>query len=179
MKTMDSIPLPSGMRQLADAGRTLSVYDLLARLGRGCGAVLVCNFNKLRLPLPPGIAADDDLYRDAPAEIRESHSLHFVAPEDIENWLELVEELRARGPLIILFTRKGRKELLEGLKPYLAWYADPGVLQVQFAEGSERLAQGLMTGVEALLLQTSIERGWRLYVPPGHRLPEEDDAPAG
>lgn len=142
-------------------------YDVLARLGPLGQPYLLANFKQAGLPLPDGVNEEQDLFKSAPEEIRREHSLHLIGANDTDRWTEVFENLRGRNAMLVIFTLKPRDELVQGLRLYWAWYSKPQTLKMVFHEGSEHLTKGLMTGVEAVLLEASCDEGWLLYVRPG------------
>lgn len=148
-----------------------NVYDVVGELAQRWTPVLAVNFKKAGVQLRPGMEADSDLYRDAPESVRREHSLHLIGPEDNEAWLEVFEEFRSRGTLIVIFTDKSRGELVDGLRLYLAWYAQPGTLKIQLEEGSAHLTKGIMTFVKAILLHAISGDDGIIYLPPDVELP--------
>jgi hypothetical protein len=147
-----------------------TTYNVLARLSPLGQPCLVANFKQAGTPLPKGVRAEDDLFAKAPEEIRREHSLHLIGSDDAAPWLEVFENLRGRDALAVMFTKKPREELLQGLRPYWGWYSKPQTVKMVFEQGPENLAKGLMTGVEAVLLEIPAEKGWLLYVRPGVEL---------
>jgi hypothetical protein len=152
--------------RVCDVGSILN-YETIARLSSFGQPYLVANLEQAGLPLPTGVQADDDLFSQAPEEIRREHSLHLIGPDDRTTWHELIEKLRDKGALVVIFSKKSRDELVKDLRLYWAWYARPQTVKMVFEQGSENLAKGLMTGVEAVLTATAAAEGWSLYARPG------------
>ncbi len=146
----------------SESGPTM--YDALARLTQLGNPCILANFKRAGIPLPDGLRADDDLYAHAPEEIRREHSMHLVTLETGEKWLELVEELRARDALCMVFSTCEPAELLSKLKLYLAWFAEPRILSMQLRQGSRELAKGVMESLEAILVTAPGPADWSVYL---------------
>lgn len=140
--------------------------DLVRRLGTGMNVFLAANFKACGLPLPAGLDENDDAYAEAPAVVRNEHSLHVVAFDALPGGTESVEALRQQGGLMVLFTKLDRAALMEELKFYWAWFARPATLRMQFEEGSEFLAEKLFSGLHAVLIEAEPGKGWIVYANP-------------
>lgn len=131
-------------------------------LAQDRNVTLFVNFRRAKAALPDWLSDEDDLYAEAPQEVREEHSLHAVGERDLDELWKLAESLKDRNACVWVFPKLEREELLKGLKLYLAWYARPSALKVQLEQGSKELAKGLLTGVHAIALQVPGDE--RLFV---------------
>ena len=155
-----------GIARYASAEDTADAMDVVRRLGAGMNVFLAANFKACGLPLPEGLAENDDAYAEAPAVVRNEHSLHVVALDDLPGGDETVEALRQQGGLIVLFSKLDRAAMMEELKFYLAWFARPATLRMQFEDGSEYLAEKLFSGLHAVLIEAAPGQGWIVYANP-------------
>ena len=146
---------------------TRSPHQILAEFRQSWGLFMAVNFKHNRLPIPPSVSNSNNLCQDAPESICRQHSLHLIASDGSEEWQKLADAFAERGALAVIFTDLSRDDLIKGLKLYLAWYAQPASLRIQLDQGSDHLRRGIMTGVKALLLQTTPNSDWVVYLPPG------------
>jgi hypothetical protein len=162
----NSSPTKAGIARYAGGVDSPQAWDLIQRLGSGMSVFLAANFKACGLPLPAGLRETDDAYAEAPATIRNEHSLHVFEPRSITKGEELVQSLRQTGGLIVLFSQLDRAALLKELKLYLAWFARPATLRMQFENGSEFLAEKLLSGLHAVLIEAAPGQGWIVYANP-------------
>ena len=127
---------------------------------------LFVNFRRAKTELPTWLIEKDDLYAEAPREVREVYSLHAVGDRDLDELLELAESLKDRDACVWVFSSLVRNELFKGLKLYLAWYARPSLLKMQFEQGSKELAKGLLTGVDVVVLQVPGDEEYHVFANP-------------
>jgi hypothetical protein len=133
----------------------------------GCTrAYLAVNFKDAGLPAVLEATAENDLFCDAPEEVRTEHSLHVFGSEELPGWEPLLTRLAEKGSLTVLFSDHPKGAVVEGLRAVLAWYARPGILKTQLDEGSSHLARKLLAGVFAVLVVTRPDAGWLVYVNP-------------
>ena len=127
---------------------------------------LFVNFRRAKTALPEWLSEDDDLYAEAPQEVREVYSLHAVGDRSLDELWKLAESLKDRDACVWVFSSLPQDELLKGLKLYLAWYARPSLLKMQFEQGSKELAKGLLTGVDVVVLQVPGDEEHHLFANP-------------
>lgn len=127
---------------------------------------LFVNFRRAKTALPEWLSEKDDLYAEAPQEVREAHSLHAVGDRSLNELWALAESLKSRDACVWVFSSLPQDELLKGLKLYLAWYARPSLLKMQFEQGSKELAKGLLTGVDVVVLQVPGDEEYHVFANP-------------
>jgi hypothetical protein len=126
---------------------------IFSRLSTGRTSAAFLNLRHAALELDDRVTRTDDLFADAPREIRAQHSLHVASEQEPSGLWDMTKPMMERDACIWVFAAMAVPELLKGLKVYLAWYARSSILKTQFDEGSEELARRLLTGVTAVLLQ--------------------------
>ncbi len=141
-------------------------WDMIRQLGTGMNVLLAANLKACRLPLIGGLREEDDAYAEAPEAVRSDHSLHVFAADSIPDARAVIETLRQKGGLIVLFTKLDRAALMAELKFYWAWFARPATLRMQFEDGSEFLAEKLFSGLHAVLIEAEPGKGWIVYANP-------------
>jgi hypothetical protein len=156
----------AGVSRYASAQYPAGALELARHLGRTMNVFLSVNFKACGLPLPAGIEEKDDAYAEAPAAVSSKHSLHVFVFESPPGVAETVDAIRQKAGLIMLFTNLDRDALMEELKFYWAWFARPATLRMQFEEGSEFLAEKLLSGLHAVLIEAAPGKGWIVYANP-------------
>ena len=136
--------------------------ELVLPICRNYSPFVLVNYRRARLELPPLLTEADDFFQQAPAEIRQEHSLHLVAATSCEEALEAYMPLRSLDAAQILFARKTREKLLDCLKFQFAWYASPGVFHFHMEAGTRDLARRILAGVDAVFAEPADGSGWWL-----------------
>lgn len=139
--------------ELSSATNKTDVTSVLQLLAQNRKVALFVNCRWAKEALPDWLSESDDLFFEAPQEVREVYSLHAVGNRELDELWDLAEWVKDRDAGIWVFSDIHRDDLLKGLKLYLAWYARPSVLKTQLEQGSRELAKRLLSGVIAVLLQ--------------------------
>ena len=132
-------------------------------LGRKRTAMLFVDFRRTELSLPMGLSEKDDLFAEAPEDVRKEYSLHAVSDADLGRLWGLAEQIGERDTCVWVFSDLPVRDLLAGLKVYLAWYARPSVLRTQLEHGPKALAKGLLSGVHAVLLDVPGDEDYHVF----------------
>ncbi len=151
---------------LATTTEETGLGSVIRWLAQGRKVTLFVNFRRAKTELPEWLSEMDDLYAEAPQEVRQIHSLHAVGDRDLDEMWKLADSLKERDACVWVFSKLERDELLKGLKLYLAWYARPSLLKMQFEQGSKELAKGLLTGVDVVVLQVPGDEEYHVFANP-------------
>lgn len=151
---------------LDSLGTTTGLKPLIRFIAMDQTTILFMNYRNAGMTPPEWLSNEDDLYAGAPQELRSMHSLHAVCEKEIDKLLELARLFNDRDSSVWVFSGLAQNELLNGLKPYLAWYARPSVLKIQFDQGSKELAKALLAGVYAVVLQVPGDERAYVYAKP-------------
>ena len=135
-------------------------------LGEKRTAMLFVDFRRTELSLPTGLSEKDDLFAEAPDDVRSEYSLHAVSNADLSKLGSLAEQVRERDTCVWVFSDLPVRDLLKGLKVYLAWYARPSVLRTQLEHGPKALVKGLLSGVHAVLLDVPGDEDYHVFANP-------------
>ena len=155
--------MTAGLSAVTEETGSRSVIRWLAKDRK---ITLFVNFRRAKTALPEWLSEQDDLYAEAPQEVREVHSLHAVGDRDLDELWKLADSLKNRDACVWVFSSLSREELLKGLKLYSAWYARPSLLKMQFEQGSKELAKGLLTGVDVVVLQVPGDEEYHVFANP-------------
>lgn len=138
--------------------------DFLENLCEQQGAFLFANFKFAGLTAPDQEMAGDDLYSEAPAEVRESYSLHALTQPSTEEKLKLYEELCKQEAAIWVVPEVDSETAMQDAKLYLAWLARPSVLNLTLQNSPDNFCEGLLKPFKAIILKTgSSFRPWAIY----------------
>ncbi len=148
----------------ADDLRTEDV--MLAIHSRHIFLYLLINFKAAGRALPSPLAADDDLFQHAPAEIRQEHSMHLVASHDIEQTLQLFSDLSQQDAVVCVLTDKQPGEFLRDNKLFMAWFARPSLLGFHLSNASDEFIGRLMSNVHGVLMESPGKSSWTLTTNP-------------
>lgn len=151
---------------LAVATEETGLRPVIRWLAEDRKVTLFVNFQRAKAALPDWLSEQDDLYAVAPQEVREDNSLHVVGDRELDELWNLAESLKDRDACVWVFSSFPHDELLKGLKLYLAWYARPSLLKMQFEQGSKELAKGLLTGVDVVVLQVPGDEEYHVFANP-------------
>lgn len=151
---------------LAATTEETGLRSVIRWLAKDRRVTLFVNFRRAKTALPEWLSEKDDLYAEAPPEVRDVHSLHAVGDRDLDELWKLMESLKNRDACVWVFSSLPHDELLKGLKLYLAWYARPSLLKMQFEQGSKELAKGLLTGVDVIVLQVPGDEEYHVFANP-------------
>lgn len=136
-------------------------------------AFLLANFRLAALPPVARLLDSDDLFRNAPPEIREIYSLHVVNQGPLEERLNLLESLAAKDAVVLAVPERTREECLVDAKLYFAWFARASVLELTLNQGSRMMGQGLMQAFRTVVVKPrTSSAGWIAYSK-GDSRPEE------
>ena len=143
-----------------------SLKSVVEWLGKKRTAALFVDFRRTELSLPTGLSEKDDLFAEAPEDVRDEYSLHAVSDADLGKLWDLADQVRERDTCVWVFSDLPVRDLLNGLKVYLAWYARPSVLRAQLEHGPKRLVNGLLSGVHAVLLDVPGDEDYHVFANP-------------
>lgn len=133
---------------------------LFEDLGQKRNSYVLANFKAAQLPCPSHLMAEEDLFFNAPAEIRNEYSLHCRQATSIETLLQIYEPLRAKDAAVVLFSELSREELLQKLKFYFAWFSKPSSLKFHLQEGTSDLTGKLLEPVHCVFAEPKGGNGW-------------------
>ena len=151
---------------LAAVAEETGLRSVIRWLAKDREITLFVNFRRAKTALPEWLSEKDDLYSETPQEVRDVQSLHAIGDRDLNEQWELAESLKGRDACVWVFSSLPQDELLKGLKLYLAWYARPSLLKMQFEQGSKELAKGLLTGVDVVVLQVPGDEEYHVFANP-------------
>jgi hypothetical protein len=150
-----SLSLESGAERLTIADGQQHLPQILAAIGQARRLYVLVNFRAARQPLPTSIEPDDDLFRQAPDEIRQDNSLHLLPCADTAEALRRIGPLAAKDAAMILVTDQTREQLLVSHQLLWTWLRSPSSLNTQLTHGSSELAEKLLAGIDAILAPQS------------------------
>jgi len=171
--TFTSSETPSRLARLQNDDDQSPVGQVVAQVSEKVPAILLGNFRFGGVSLPEWVEEADDLYEPYPDEVREIYSLHAMADRELDELIAVGRELADRDASVWCFSQKPWDELKEDLKFYLAWFARPSVLKMQFDEGGKELAHGIMNCLDVLLLDLGND-DWVLYRNPTDNKPWDE-----
>lgn len=143
-----------------------SLKSVVEWLGKKRTTILLVDFRRAELPLPSNIREKDDLFAEAPDEVRAEYSLYAVSHADLNKLWELAEQFKSKDTCVWLFSDILVADLFKGLRFFWAWYARPSVLMTQLEHGPKALVRGLLTGVHAVLIDVPGDEEFRVFANP-------------
>ena len=136
---------------------------VVATLGQGKRVFLLANFQRAQLPLPAGVAAEEDLFQHAPPDIRATESLHLIPVDETAAATELLINLAGKDAGLLVLADKSRDELAASHKLYWAWFAGPSLLTFQLSQGSAELAGNLFQDIYAVVIASPADEELVIY----------------
>ncbi len=154
-----------GLHHYQDNGDDFHTEHVLQAINRQrLFQYLLVNFRAAGVLLPPYLAAEQDLFRHAPAEIRLEHSLHLIANGDLARLHQLFQEFSLRDAAICVVTDRPPRDFLSQHHLYLAWFARPSLLKFHLEEASEAFVEKLMSNLHGVFFKGPQEKSWALTV---------------
>lgn len=143
-----------------------SLKSVVDRLATKRVATLFVDFRRAELALPEGMNETEDLFAEAPDEVRAEYSLYAVSNPDLNKLWNLAEQVKERETCVWVFSALPVGDLLKGLKFFFAWYARPNVLMMQLEHGPKALVKGLLSGVQVVLVDVPGDEDYHLFASP-------------
>ena len=151
---IESQPLGSGVTEYRLRSASHRSCDVLKTLSPKLFCYLAVN--KMRLgdvQIEGWKQTSNDLFENAPAEIRASDSLLVgsLDPNAVSN--DGLSKILASDSTIMLISTLDSQTLLEKQKMAWAWFSRPSVFKQQMVHGSETLAKTLFAGISYALIR--------------------------
>ena len=137
--------------------------DVLPQLIDQHHAFLFANFKHARIPVSDRIGAGDDLFENAPKEVREIYSLHTIGKATRDQKLGVYEKLRNLDAVVCAVPESDEETSLKDAKLYLAWFARPSVLEMSLQKSPETFCAALLKPFKMIVLKSSATNNWVMY----------------
>jgi hypothetical protein len=127
--------------------------QVASRLQAARAGYLLANFRKANLPLPNGVLPEADCFSGAPAEIRDTDSMHVFTLDCRRPKASLVDTLADADAGMTIFSDHDTERLMIGQQILWAWFARPTLLVNQLTHGSTDLAARLLELPQIVLIE--------------------------
>ena len=159
-----------------DANRRFA--DMLKQLFEVRPTILFANFRAAGIDLPAESMTGADLFREAPDEIREEHSLHAIIDAPLEERMQWVEMLWKKDAVIVAIPDGDIAKCLTDVKLLIGWFVRPSILEVTLTRGSRILCEKLLSPFLGLVIHAAeSSQEWSVYS--GSRVSREQLLKAG
>lgn len=119
--------------------------DLAKHLFEDHPTILFANFRAAGIDPPAESVVGADLFRDAPEEIREEHSLHAIFNAPLEARMQWIEMLWEKDAAIVAISDGDIAKCLTDVKFLGGWLVRPSILEVTLTRGSRHLCEKLLS----------------------------------
>lgn len=142
--------------------------EMLKQLFEVHPTILFADFRAAGIDPPAESVAGADLFREAPDEIREEHSLHAIIHGSPDERLEWAQVLGEKDAGIVAIPEGEIARCLAEVRPLSGWLVRPSSLEVTLNAGSRILCDRLLAPFLGLVIHPR-ETGpeWVLYSSPG------------
>lgn len=138
-----------------DCWRVDAIVDLasfLTQLKSDYKSYLVANIGKTALSAPGLVLDPEDLFQNAPAEIRKENALHVSEIDYSAKYFSEVAAWLGKDSGLLIHSSLSATTLKQAKKLYWAWFSQPSILLHQTRAGSQELAEKLFENVESVVL---------------------------
>ena len=138
--------------------------DMAKQLFEEHPTILFANFRAAGIDPPAESVVGADLFRDAPDEIREEHSLHAIIDAPLEEWTQWVEMLWEKDAGIVAIPDGDIAKCLTDVKLLAGWFVRPSILEVTLTRGSRYLCEKLLSPFLGFVIHPNETRPeWVVY----------------
>lgn len=146
--------LPSGVIEITVLQGRSAWHHVARRLAIGRDGYLLANFRRAAIPLPQSVLPESDCFSRAPAEIRDTDSLHVFTLDCGRPKAPLIDTLADADAGMTIFSNRDAESLMTGQQILWAWFSRPSLLISQFTNGSADLAMRLLELPQVILIET-------------------------
>ncbi|MCA9065366.1 MAG: hypothetical protein KDA96_19995 [Planctomycetaceae bacterium] len=145
---------------------------LLRQLCLSGTVIQFVNFRHAGVPTPNRKWIGDDLFAEAPDDVRDIYSLHAITGVELRDHLELHQLLTDRDAEVWAIPASDAESCLREAKLHLAWLARPSVLEMTLRRSPKDFCASLLQPFSALVVaQSRHSSAWTILSDAEFQLP--------